>query len=75
MTCHSGQAERQQSRRDFQLFTGPEKCWGRISSCLLNSLLGNCVCFSETSCQKPLLTAPLASHDSVMSRAGEEKEN
>lgn len=31
-----------------------------------------CVCLSETCCQKPLLTAPLASHDFVMSE--EERE-
>ena len=51
---------------------GAEKCWGRISSCLFNSSLWMCVCLSETCCQKPLLTAPLASHDFVMSE--EERE-
>lgn len=46
---------------------GTEKCWGRISSCLLNSSLRECVCLSETSRQKAVLTAPLANHDFVMS--------
>lgn len=32
-----------------------------------------CVCLSETCCQKPLLTAPLASHDFVMSEEEREK--
>ena len=50
-----------------------EKCWGRISSRLFNSSLWMCVCLSETCCQKPLLTAPLASHDFVMSEEEREK--
>lgn len=78
--CRSGQTDsssRAEERRLTVVYSrrkkGLEKCWGRISSRLLNSSLRKCVCFSETSCQKPLLTAPPASHDFVMSREERKK--